>query len=471
MTHASTRNTRRKRIVTIVGLAFFLLLVALTMNFNGPARLAHAAILQPATTPVLPSVAITNPPNGSLYTLPAQIPLTATATDSNVGATITKVEFYSTSLISSTPTLIGTALTAPYMVTWTPSQASIYTLTARSYDSFGLHATSDPVSVTVQIPAPPPPMPTVTITSPANNTAFAQYTPIPITASFSVANPSSIVKVEFYAALNGGSATLLGTATKAPYTITWTPQQSGSYNLTAKAYDMYGQVETSAPVTVFVPVRDPVPLFVTLTSPANNAVYSTTAQIPITASVSDPDTTATITKVNFYSTPKDGMVTLIGTTTTAPYTITWTAPQPGTYALTAQAYDNYPGDFGISSAVVITVTSVITPTVTPPPAYCQVSYTVVSQWPGGFSTNIVLTNNGTTPINGWTLQWTFPATQQITQLWNGVVTQSGNSVTVTNQSYNGSIPAGGSVTLGFNGSWSGSNPNPPSFTLNGQTCS
>jgi Cellulose binding domain/Bacterial Ig domain len=468
---SSTRTPRTKRVASIVGLGIFFLLMALTMNFNGLVKLAYAAALKPATTPTLPSVAITSPPNHSLYTLPTQIPLTATATDSNAGVTITRVEFYSTSLVSTIPALIGTALSAPYTITWTPSQSSIYTLTALSYDSIGLHATSSAVSVMVEMPSPPPPMPTVAITSPANNAVVGQYTALPITASFSVAHPSTITKVEFYASFNGGTTALIGTATTAPYTITWTVQLANT--LTAKAYDIYGQVETSAPVAIIVPVRDPIPLRVTLTSPVNNAVYSTTAQIPITASVSDPDPTAIITKVDFYGTPTGGTATLIGTATIAPYTITWTAQHPGTYALIAKVYDNYPGDYGISSPVNITVTTAVTPTVTPtpPPAYCNVSYAVSSQWSGGFSANITIINTGTAVINGWTLMFTFPGNQQITNLWNGTESQSGQRVTITNANWNGSIAVQGTVRVGFNASWTGNNISPSTFTLNGHTCS
>lgn len=118
------------------------------------------------------------------------------------------------------------------------------------------------------------------------------------------------------------------------------------------------------------------------------------------------------------------------------------------------------------------------PTSTPSPtpvsgSSCQVTYTVTNQWPGGFSANLTITNTGSTTINGWSLQFSFPNGQQVTQLWNGNFTQSGNNVTITNLSYNGSIPAGTVLSSppGFNGSWSGSNPNPTAFTLNGVACS
>jgi hypothetical protein len=101
---------------------------------------------------------------------------------------------------------------------------------------------------------------------------------------------------------------------------------------------------------------------------------------------------------------------------------------------------------------------------------CQVSYTISSQWSGGFGANVVITNLGS-PTNTWSLAWSFAAGQGITQLWNGSYTQSGSNVTVTNTSYNGSIGTGATSTFGFNGSWNNSaNPIPATFTLNGTAC-
>ncbi len=110
------------------------------------------------------------------------------------------------------------------------------------------------------------------------------------------------------------------------------------------------------------------------------------------------------------------------------------------------------------------------PTPTPTTGNCKVSY-VANSWPGGFTANLTITNTGTSTINGWTLQFSFPGSQQVTQGWNGVYSQSGNQVTITNASYNGTIAPNSSVNPGFNGSWSGSNPSPTAFTLNGAPCS
>lgn len=102
-------------------------------------------------------------------------------------------------------------------------------------------------------------------------------------------------------------------------------------------------------------------------------------------------------------------------------------------------------------------------------AGCQVDYTVSSQWQGGFSTNVSVTDQGDA-VTSWRLTWSFGAGQTVTQLWNGNVTQSGAQVSVTNAAYNGAIASGGSVSLGFNGTWTGSNPAPTDFALNGVSC-
>ncbi|MEU6716465.1 cellulose-binding domain-containing protein [Nonomuraea sp. NPDC046802] len=103
-------------------------------------------------------------------------------------------------------------------------------------------------------------------------------------------------------------------------------------------------------------------------------------------------------------------------------------------------------------------------------AGCQVTYTVGSQWAGGFSANVAIKNLGD-PLGNWTLRWTFGAGQTAGQAWNAVVAQNNSAVTASNVSWNGSLPTGGSASFGFNGTWNNSsNPVPTSFTLNNVTC-
>ncbi|HKT02451.1 MAG TPA: family 43 glycosylhydrolase [Rugosimonospora sp.] len=102
-------------------------------------------------------------------------------------------------------------------------------------------------------------------------------------------------------------------------------------------------------------------------------------------------------------------------------------------------------------------------------AGCAVTYSVTSQWPGGFGASITLTNLGD-PLTGWRLTWSFAAGQSVTQGWNATFTQSGTQVTATSMSYNGNLGTGAGTGLGFNGAWTGSNPVPASFAVNGVTC-
>jgi hypothetical protein len=104
-------------------------------------------------------------------------------------------------------------------------------------------------------------------------------------------------------------------------------------------------------------------------------------------------------------------------------------------------------------------------------SYCQVTYTLTNQWPGGFGANIVIQNTSTSAWTSWSLTFTFPASgQSVTQGWNGTFTQSGQNVTVTNASWNGNVAVNGTAIPGFNGSWTTSNPAPTSFSVNGNLC-
>jgi poly(hydroxyalkanoate) depolymerase family esterase len=101
---------------------------------------------------------------------------------------------------------------------------------------------------------------------------------------------------------------------------------------------------------------------------------------------------------------------------------------------------------------------------------CEVTYQTTSQWTGGFTASVTITDTGSAALSSWTLKFTFPGDQHITNAWNGTATQSGENVTITNASYNGSIAAGGSTSAGFQGTWTSSDATPASFTLNGTAC-
>ncbi|WP_315097551.1 endo-1,4-beta-xylanase [uncultured Cellulomonas sp.] len=139
------------------------------------------------------------------------------------------------------------------------------------------------------------------------------------------------------------------------------------------------------------------------------------------------------------------------------------------------AYDAIASAFGgiTPTTPPVTTPPVTTPPVTTPPVTptggCQVTYGV-NQWNTGFTANVTVKNSSSTPINGWTLTFSFPAGQSVTQAWSSVTTQSGSAVTVKNAPWNGSIAPGSSQQFGFNGSHNGTNTAPSAFALNGTAC-
>jgi hypothetical protein len=185
--------------------------------------------------------------------------------------------------------------------------------------------------------------PVITLTTPANNATFTAPATIVLTASASDPD-SSITKVEFY---NGTSK--LGESTSSPYQFNWTGVGAGNYLLTAKATDNAGATTTSGVATI--QVSNPVPTnqapSVALTSPANNATFTTPATIGLTASASDLD--GNIGKVEFYN-----GTSKLGEATTSPYQFSWAGVNVGSYTLTAKATDNL-GATTTSSTITISV--------------------------------------------------------------------------------------------------------------------
>jgi hypothetical protein len=105
-----------------------------------------------------------------------------------------------------------------------------------------------------------------------------------------------------------------------------------------------------------------------------------------------------------------------------------------------------------------------------PPAPCAVAYTRTSEWSGGVVAQVTITNTGTASISGWTLTFTFPGDQKITNAWNTTATQTGAAVSAKNLNYNGVIAPGASTSFGFQATWHTSDANPTAFALNGATC-
>jgi len=138
--------------------------------------------------------------------------------------------------------------------------------------------------------------------------------------SAAAADNGAVAKVEFFA--NGG---LIGQDTTSPHSISWSPTQTGSVALTARATDNLGAQTLSSPVTVNVVPPNAAPT-ATMTSPANGSSYVIGATIAIVATAQDSD--GSIAKVEFFA--NGGK---IGEDATASYTFNWTPAVGGSYAL------------------------------------------------------------------------------------------------------------------------------------------
>jgi endo-1,4-beta-xylanase len=149
-------------------------------------------------------------------------------------------------------------------------------------------------------------------------------------------------------------------------------------------------------------------------------------------------------------------------------------PKPA-YTALQQALGGSPPTTTLPPTTIATTTTAPPTTVgptttTPAGAGCQVAYRIQTQWQDGFVADVTIRNTGTAGINGWTLTWSFPANQRITNTWNAFPTQSGQAVSARDGGWNAAIPPGATAPFGFQATYSISNPVPTAFKLNGATC-
>jgi hypothetical protein len=281
-----------------------------------------------------PTVAINSPVNHAVFTTGTNLVIDANAADTD--GTISKVEFYQGN------TLLGQSSSAPYSFSWNNLAAGTYALTARAIDNNGGTTLSDTVKVIVNT------LPSIALSSPANNAVFTEGENITLNANASDTD-GTVTRVEFYQGRN-----LLGQSNTAPYSFTWNNPAAGTYVLTAKATDNNGGITLSDTVKVTI---NSLPT-VAISSPANHAVYTAGANVVLNANAADAD--GTVIKVEFYQGS-----TLLGQSTTAPYSFTWNSPSTGNYNLTAKATDNN-GGTTVSDTIKITVNTLPTIAISSP---------------------------------------------------------------------------------------------------------
>ncbi|WP_182884363.1 cellulose binding domain-containing protein [Microbispora sp. H10885] len=158
-------------------------------------------------------------------------------------------------------------------------------------------------------------------------------------------------------------------------------------------------------------------------------------------------------------------VTVPGTTTSQTLSIA----TPGLHTFWVSALDAA-GNISPAPNTLDYGVPVPSPTVLPPTS-CTVTYTINSQWPGGFHTDVKILNTGKTTVHGWRLTFTFANGQTISQIWNAVQVSNGVSPTVAHADWNPDIAGGATVSFGFIGTWTGTNSRPVEYALNGSKCS
>jgi len=293
-----------------------------------------------------PSLSVTSPAIGAIYSVGATIPFSVTASDPD-GA-ITWVGFYVDSVLQSSTT------SSPYSTSLSNVTTGVHKLTAIAWDNAGAWTASADRTVTVSSSTVVNQPPSVSVTSPASGASYPAGAPI--TFSVAASDPDGTVTwVGFYV-----DSVLSSSTTSSPYSTSLSNLSTGVHKLTAIVWDNAGSWTTSADLTVTVGssavvVTQPA---VVITSPTNGASYPTGATIPVSATASDSD--GTITWVGFYV---DSV--LQSYVTSSPYSTSLSNVATGIHTLTAIAWDNA-SHWTTSAPITVTVGSSGSPSNQPP---------------------------------------------------------------------------------------------------------
>src|SRR6266542_2426362 len=378
-------------------------------------------------TNTFPTVSISSPTNNSSFPAPTNLTISATASDPD-GA-ITNVEFFAGAL------LIDRDATSPYSIIWSNAPVGTYALTARATDNFGATSTSTVVNITMTTNLITIADAHVTSASPTNN--FGTNTLLEVQTN-GVAGPTrdtylkfdlssvtnlSSAKLRIFGSLSGSGTvgTTVYSVTDTSWgetNITWNnkPARSNALNsvnisgTTATWYviDVSSFVQSEKAAgrdlitlalhcltnsTPYIKINSrqaasnkPELLIaetnsapsVSITNPANNAIFVAPVDVQISATASDND--GAISQVEFFQGSNS-----LGVRTSPPYSLTWGNVGSGTYTLTARATDNY----GLT-----TTSTVVSVTVDMAPAVSLTAPTNGANFPA-YPTNITLSANAT----------------------------------------------------------------------------
>ena len=348
----------------------------LRLYMDGGSFNVNSMIFTPANQS--PAVSITSPVNGATFTEPANITITADASDSD--GSVTLVEFYDGS------SKLGEDSSAPYQYTWNNVGEGNYSLTARATDDDAATTTSNPVNITVEAAVSQAPYGGTPASIPGTIEAedydtggeglayhdvdsgnsggqyrsedvdiencgeggynvgwisageWLEYTvdvastgnyDMEIRVARSPAGTSSL-----HVESDGNDVTGILTVPSTGGWQSWTSIHKAGVSLTAGEHVLRLCMDGSSfnvnCITLTTPNQPPI---VSITSPADGATFTEPATITITADASDSD--GSVTLVEFYNGS-----TKLGQDSSSPYQFSWDNVGAGYYTLTARATDN-----------------------------------------------------------------------------------------------------------------------------------
>lgn len=223
---------------------------------------------------ILPEVSLISPTNNVVYVAPDAITIEAEASDAD--GTVQKVEFYDGS------TKLGEISEPPYVLIWTNPPVGWHDVRVVAIDNMGGVKYSSTILVTIYSAETAP---LVQITNPFNGRVWDNlegYTNVAIqvraSAFFGVTN------VVFLA-----DGVEIGSTATMPYSMVWSNVPFGTHMLTAKAFDSYGNVSESAPITITVvepPINTEAPKIAAVDPPPGSTITNlTTIKITFTERV------------------------------------------------------------------------------------------------------------------------------------------------------------------------------------------
>ena len=98
----------------------------------------------------------------------------------------------------------------------------------------------------------------------------------------------------------------------------------------------------------------------------------------------------------------------------------------------------------------------------------KAGYSVGGKWRDGFNAEVTVTNLGSQPVEGWTVQLKMPDGVDLTSTWGATIEQRAGTVTLRSQPWNTYLAPGAAIRMGFEAK--GEPAEPRSCTINGSPC-